>query len=72
MCSTNFKVRLKTGEIVEVPFDELEDYLYENEDNIELQKFNRRGKENQATCVELETEVIEMLGDKDRGIANNE
>lgn len=37
-------VHLKTGEIVEVPIEELEDYLYENEDKIQLQKFKRRGE----------------------------
>jgi hypothetical protein len=37
-------VYLKTGEVVEVPIEELEDYLYENEDKIQLQKLkSRRG-----------------------------
>lgn len=36
-------VYLKNGTTVEVPIEELEDYLYENEDKIQLQKFKRRG-----------------------------
>jgi hypothetical protein len=37
-------VYLKTGEVVEVPVEELADYLYENEDKIQLQKLkSRRG-----------------------------
>ena len=36
-------VYLKDGSKVEVPLTELEDYLYENEDKIQLQKFKRRG-----------------------------
>lgn len=36
-------VYLKTGEVVEVPLTELEDYLFSNEDKIQLQKFKRRG-----------------------------
>ncbi|WP_143289201.1 hypothetical protein [Brunnivagina elsteri] len=37
-------VYLKSGEVVEVPIEELADYLYENEDKIQLQKLkSRRG-----------------------------
>ncbi len=38
-------VYLKTGEKIEVPIEELADYLYENEDKIQLQKLkSRRGQ----------------------------
>lgn len=45
-------VYLKTGEVVEVPFEELEDYLYSNEDKIQLQKFKRRGPVRRKAAIE--------------------
>ncbi len=35
-------VHLKTGEVVEVPVEDLADYLEENEDKIQLQKLKSR------------------------------
>lgn len=48
-------VYLKTGEVVEVPIEELEDYLYENEDKIQLQKFKRRGPVRRKAVIENNT-----------------
>jgi hypothetical protein len=36
-------VYLKTGETVEIPVEELADYLSQNRDNIQPQKLKRRG-----------------------------
>jgi hypothetical protein len=36
-------VLLKTGEIIEVPLEELEDYLSKNQDKIQSQRVQRRG-----------------------------
>lgn len=45
-------VYLKTGEVVEVHIEELENYLYENEDKIQLQKFKRRGLVRRKAAIE--------------------
>lgn len=45
-------VYLKNGTTVEVPIEELEDYLYENEDKIQLQKFKRRGPVRRKAATE--------------------
>lgn len=36
-------VYLKTGEVVEVPIEELADYLHENQDKIQVRTIKRRG-----------------------------
>lgn len=36
-------VLLKTGEIIEVPLSELEDYLSKNQDKIQVSRVQRRG-----------------------------
>jgi hypothetical protein len=36
-------VHLKTGEVVEVPLEEIANYLRENEDNILVRRVKRRG-----------------------------
>ncbi len=36
-------VYLKTGEVVEVPIEELADYLHENRDKIQVRTIKRRG-----------------------------
>jgi hypothetical protein len=50
-------VYLKTGEVVEVLIEELEDYLYENEHKIQLQKFKRRDSV-QRKGVSLSSELL--------------
>ena len=42
-------VHLKGGEIVEVPLEELESYLYENADNILIRKVERRRPQRQLS-----------------------
>jgi len=42
-------VHLKSGEIVEVPLEELESYLYENADNILIRQVERRGPQRQLS-----------------------
>ncbi|MDZ7960427.1 MAG: hypothetical protein RMY34_21510 [Aulosira sp. DedQUE10] len=36
-------ILLKTGEIIEVPLEELEDYLSKNQDKIQVRRVQRRG-----------------------------
>lgn len=45
-------VYLKNGTKVEVPIEELEDYLYENRDNIQQQKLKRRGPVRSKSVTE--------------------
>jgi hypothetical protein len=37
-------VHLKTGEVIQVPIEELEDYLLKNQDNIVIRQVLRRGE----------------------------
>ncbi len=45
-------VYLKTKDKIEVPIEELADYLYENEDKIQLQKLKSRRGVNKVTKYE--------------------
>jgi uncharacterized protein YpiB (UPF0302 family) len=41
-------VFLKKGEVVQVPLEELEDYLCKNQDKIQIRRVQRRGSQREA------------------------
>jgi len=48
-------VLLKTGEIIEVPFSELEDYLSKNQDKIQVRRVQRRGTRREKLVLKDNT-----------------
>jgi hypothetical protein len=43
---------LKSGEIVQIPIEEMEEYLYANADKIQPRKVKRRGPVRKAVATE--------------------
>ncbi|MBW4635768.1 MAG: hypothetical protein KME30_28980 [Iphinoe sp. HA4291-MV1] len=48
-------VYLKNGEVVQVPIEELEDYLSKNKDKIQIRQVQRRGQQRKNAASKDDT-----------------